>query len=216
MGAMALQNVACRFAPSRIQARRQAMGTTVNIVAHGGGRHQELSKLSKCTSVPTFYDSTINISELCCNFAATLNNDAMLKPCKISDYICEYDPVWACAMPEGCPPTDVMVAENHAFYRLALQASCCSEDDFRSYAERCPSRNWGDMLPLAVGLSILDDERKARKNLKLPMFRQFKGIIALNLQPHDGVVKQTGCHQSHYTWWRTQAFEISNLKMLPT
>lgn len=67
---------------------------------------------------------------------------------------------------------------------------------------------------MAVGLSIIDNETKARKNLKLPLFRHFRGIIALTLNPVDGVVKQTGVHLSHYTWWRTKAFQMSNLTML--
>jgi hypothetical protein len=70
------------------------------------------------------------------------------------------------------------------------------------------------MLPLAVGLSLIEGEAKARRNLKLPMFRQYQGIIALTLNPTDGVVRQTGAHRSHYTWWRTQTFQMSNLKML--
>lgn len=32
--------------------------------------------------------------------------------------------------------------------------------------------------------------------------------------PTDGVVKQTGAHRSHFTWWRTTTFNLSNLKML--
>ncbi len=55
---------------------------------------------------------------------------------------------------------------------------------------------------------------KARRNLKLPMFRQYRGIIALVLNPTDGVVRQTGAHRSHYTWWRTRQFQMSNLTML--
>lgn len=46
------------------------------------------------------------------------------------------------------------------------------------------------------------------------MFRQFRGIIALVLNPTDGVVRQTGAHRSHYTWWRTRKFQMSNLTML--
>lgn len=107
-----------------------------------------------------------------------------------------------------------MVPSEHPFYRLAQKADSYSEEDFRSYAEKDPERNWGEQLPLAVGLSVIDNEPKARKNLKLPMFRQFKGIIALVLHPTDGVVKQTGIHRSHYTWWRTKMFNVSNLKML--
>ena len=39
-------------------------------------------------------------------------------------------------------------------------------------------------------------------------------IIALVLNPTDGVVRQTGAHRSHYTWWRTRKFQMSNLTML--
>ena len=99
-------------------------------------------------------------------------------------------------------------------FRLAKQSDGYSADDFKSYAEADPQRNWGQMLPLAVGLSLIDNETKARRNLKLPMFRQFKGIISLALHPTDGVVRQTGVHRSHYTWWRTTSFQMSNLNML--
>ena len=117
-------------------------------------------------------------------------------------------------MPVGCPPEDVFVPSEHPFFRLASMIDSYTADDFKSYAETDPQRNWGEKLPLAVGLSLIDNEAKARKDLKLPMFRQFKGIIALTLNPDDGVVKQTGVHLSHYTWWRTKSFQMSNLTML--
>ena len=138
----------------------------------------------------------------------------MLKPYKISDYCEAYKPEWTCEMPAGCPPEDILVPSNHLFYRLASHANTYLEDDFKSYAEANPQRDWGERLPLAVGLSLIDKEAKARKNLKLPMFRHFMGIIALTLNPADGVVKQSGVHLSHYTWWRTKAFQMSNLTML--
>ena len=138
----------------------------------------------------------------------------MLTPYKIADYCKEYQPTWTCTMPDGCPPDDVLVPSEHSFFRLAKQADTYSEVDFQTYAEACPQRHWGEQLPLAVGLSLIDNEAKARRNLKLPMFRQYKGIIALMLNPADGVLKQTGVHRSHYTWWRTRQFQMSNLKML--
>ena len=138
----------------------------------------------------------------------------MLKPYKITDYINEFQPQWACPMPDGCPPKDVLTAHEHPFFRLAKQADTYSARDFMTYAELYPQRNWGAMLPLAVGLSLIEGEAKLRRSLKLPMFRQFRGVIALTLSPGDGVVKQTGAHRSHYTWWRTTAFQLSNLKML--
>ena len=138
----------------------------------------------------------------------------MLTPYKINEYCKEFKPEWVCAMPVGCPPEDVLVPSKHPFFRLASQRYSYTADDFKSYAEVYSQRNWGEKLPLAVGLSLIDNETKARKNLKLPMFRQFKGIIALTLNPSDGVVKQTGVHLSHYTWWRTKSFQMSNLTML--
>lgn len=138
----------------------------------------------------------------------------MLTPYKIADYIVEYSPEWACAMPKGCPPDDVLVATEHPFYRIAKRADKYSDEDFKSYAETDSQRKWGQMLPLAVGLSLIEGEMSARRKLKLPMFRHYNGIIALTLNPKDGVVKQTGIHRSHYTWWRTCSFQFSNLKML--
>ena len=138
----------------------------------------------------------------------------MLIPYKINVYCKEYKPDWACAMPAGCPPEDVLVPNGHPFFRLANHADIYTTDDFKSYAETNPQRNWGERLPLAVGLSLIDNEAKARKNLKLPFYRQYKGIISLTLNPVDGVVKQTGVHHSHYTWWRTKSFQMSNLTML--
>ena len=138
----------------------------------------------------------------------------MLTPYKINAYCEELKPEWTCEMPTGCLPEDVLVPSEHPFFRLAIQKDSYTAEDFKSYAEADPQRNWGEKLPLAVGLSLIDNVSKARKNLKLPMFRQFKGIIALTLNPSDGVVKQTGVHLSHYTWWRTKSFSMSNLTML--
>ena len=138
----------------------------------------------------------------------------MLKSYTLSEYCQEYKPEWTCEMPEGCPPDAIQVPFQHPFFRLAQKSDSYSAQDFLSYAEMYPNRPWGSMLPMAVGLSLIDNEAKARKNLKLPMFRNYHGIISLELNPQDGVVKQTGVHRSHYTWWRTKAFQISNIKML--
>lgn len=138
----------------------------------------------------------------------------MLTAQNIKDYLKQYDVIWAVTMPDGCPPEDVLVPTNHTFYRYAKFPDKCSPDDFKTYADLNPDKDWGEMLPLAVGLSIIDDESKAKRNLKLPFMRKFKGIILLTLNPLDGVVKQTGVHRSHYTWWRTQNFDMENLKML--
>lgn len=157
------------------------------------------------------HDSLLSLNRI---LASNNRYKTMLTPYKINAYCKEFKPEWACQMPVGCPPEDVFVPSEHPFFRLASMIDSYTADDFKSYAETDPQRNWGEKLPLAVGLSLIDNEAKARKDLKLPMFRQFKGIIALTLNPDDGVVKQTGVHLSHYTWWRTKSFRMSNLTML--
>lgn len=155
----------------------------------------------------------MRMSIFCCIFAPNFKKGGMLHPYKIADYCAEYKPEWTCEMPQGCPPEDVMVPEKHPFFRLAQEAEV-AERDFMSYAELDPQRHWGEMLPLAMGISLIDNETKARKNLKLPVFRQYKGIISLLLNPQDGVVKQTGIHASHYTWWRTKKFRMEDCKII--
>lgn len=91
----------------------------------------------------------------------------MLTPYKISEYYEQYQPEWTCPMPDGCPPSEVLVATEHPFFRLAKQADTYSNDDFKSYAETDPLRHWGTLLPLAVGLSLIEGEAKARRNLKM-------------------------------------------------
>lgn len=137
----------------------------------------------------------------------------MLEEIKIGAYLKQFPlTTWTCSMPEGCPPETILVAHEHPFFRLAQHKDSFNEVDFMSYAELNPTKDWGEMLPLAVGLSVIDSEAKARNNLRLPMFKRFQGIIALTLNPQDGVLKQTGVHNSHYTWWRTTSFTTSNAK----
>lgn len=138
----------------------------------------------------------------------------MLEQYKTSQYTKQYGINWTCEMPDGCPPEDILVAKEHSFFRLSHDVAKYDEKDFKSYKELNPNKDWGEQLPLAVGLSVIDNEAKARKNLKLPMFKQYKGVIKLILNPKDGVLKQTGVHLSHYTWWRTTLFNFTNLQML--
>ncbi|MBP9983908.1 MAG: hypothetical protein KBF13_02135 [Prevotella sp.] len=138
----------------------------------------------------------------------------MLAPQKINNYLEQYQVDWVITMPENCPPADIEVPHRHAFFRLTYDANSISEEDLKCYAELDSQKDWGDQLPLAVGLSVLNDEAKAHKNLKLPYMREKHGIAKAVLQPTDGVVKQTGKHLSHYTWWRTASFSIHNIQMI--
>ncbi len=138
----------------------------------------------------------------------------MLTPYSITQYIREYNPEWTFCIDTNYLPDDVLLPEQHQFFRLSKNAESCSEEDFMTNIDLYPEKVWGEKLPLAAGLSIINEEKKARKNLKLPVFKQYGGIISLELNSEDGVVKQTGVHNSHYTWWRTKKFDISIVKMV--
>lgn len=135
----------------------------------------------------------------------------MLVAKKIQDYYDEYNPTWCLEMPDNCPPENIEIPFSHIFYRLAINENTIVDDDWKTYSEMSPNKDWGEQLPLAKGLSLINNEAKAKRMLKLP---SFKGIIELNLNPHDGVVKQTGAHNSHYTWWNTVAFDKNGVKIL--
>lgn len=70
----------------------------------------------------------------------------MLTPYNINSYCEEFKPEWACTMPAECPPENVLVPCEHPFFRLANQADSYTADDFKSYAEADPQRNWGERL----------------------------------------------------------------------
>ena len=53
----------------------------------------------------------------------------MLTPYKINAYCEEFKPEWACTMPVGCPPEDVLVPSEHPFFRLASQTDSYTVDD---------------------------------------------------------------------------------------
>lgn len=55
----------------------------------------------------------------------------MLTPYKINAYCEEFKPEWACTMPVGCPPEDVLVPSEHPFFRLASQMDSYTADDFK-------------------------------------------------------------------------------------
>lgn len=76
----------------------------------------------------------------------------------------EFKPDWSCEMLAGCPPEDVLVPNEHLFYRMASQATTYTAEDFKSYADTDPQRDWDEKLPLAMGLSLIDSESKAKLN----------------------------------------------------
>ena len=61
-------------------------------------------------------------------------------------------------------------------------------------------------------ISLFSDEADVVRRLKLPKFRN-ANISEVILQPKDGVMKKT-FSDSHYSWWRSVDFDISQTKIV--
>ena len=65
---------------------------------------------------------------------------------------------------------------------------------------------------IVKSISLFSDRKEIEKRMKLPKFR--KGVIAeVRLEPKDGMIKKT-FGAAHYSWWRTNEFEVSQAKVL--
>ena len=136
----------------------------------------------------------------------------MLKPFKISEYKSKFSINWKLTMPNGCPPEDIEVPDEHKFVRLTHDINgTLTEDDLLTYSELYPDKDWGDKKFQSLGLSVNSTVEAAKRLLKLPYIRNnnLQGAAELCLVPTDGVVKQTG-KKTHYTWWQTTSYVISN------
>ena len=79
----------------------------------------------------------------------------MLVAKKLSEYIEEYNPTWSVDMPENCPPEDIEVPFSHLFYRMSANEDKVVDDDWKTYSEISPMKDWGAQLPLAKGLTFV-------------------------------------------------------------
>lgn len=138
----------------------------------------------------------------------------MLKQDTLENYQKSYDVEWATNLPEGCPPQNILVPLNAKMYRLTLEKDKVSEDDFKTYLEKFPEKNYsGSLKNMAAGLSLLSTNEPLEL-FNLPLMKNFNGVAELNLNPTDGVLQKTGKDDKHYTWWRTNQFDINSAKMI--
>ena len=103
----------------------------------------------------------------------------MLKEDKLSHYVETYNIEWADSLPENCPPEDVLIPEEEEFYRLLLNEDKIVEEDWKSYAELYPNRNYGPKIIFASGLSV-------NKNNNFSQLTRLPGMKRCNdkVKPH--------------------------------
>ena len=120
---------------------------------------------------------------------------------------------WFEELPEQCPPEDAKEC-NGIYYRIA-NGSPATSADFFSQKRLQPDKIFtGEGIDdcIVKSISLFSDRKEIEKRLKLPKFR--KGVIAeVRLEPKDGMIKKT-FGNAHYSWWRTNEFEVSQAKVL--
>ena len=119
---------------------------------------------------------------------------------------------WYEQLPELCPPVDAVPCEG-TYYRIA-KGNTASNGDFFSQRKLQPNKVFtglGVDECVARSISLFSDINDAIRRLKLPKFRNAQ-IAAVTLEPKDGVMKKT-FSDSHYSWWRSTNFEVSQAKI---
>ena len=138
----------------------------------------------------------------------------MLTDDNLTHYKTVYNVDWVGNLPENCPPEDILVPNNEVFYRLLLNKDHFVDNDWKTYIELYPNKKYiGENFILAHGLSILHDGN-FNKLKKLPQLKKFNGIAKIRLNPIEGVIKKSCSSTSHYTWWRTTAFNINSAEII--
>ncbi len=65
---------------------------------------------------------------------------------------------------------------------------------------------------VARAISLFSEKDEAEKRLKLPKFRRAT-LALVKLEAKDGMIKKT-FGPSHYSWWRTIYFDVSQAKVV--
>jgi hypothetical protein len=119
---------------------------------------------------------------------------------------------WYEQLPELCPPVDAVPCEG-TYYRIA-KGNPANDGDFFSQRKLQPNKVFtglGVDECIARSISLFSDINDATRRLKLPKFRNAQ-IAGVTLEPKDGVMKKT-FSDSHYSWWRSTNFEVSQAKI---
>ena len=121
---------------------------------------------------------------------------------------------WKEELPESCPPKEATQPNGKVVYRLSNSGTSI-EDEYQSQRKICPTCVFkGVSECLSRSLSVYDDLNKCKQLQKLPRFKnRWKGILELKLSINDGMIQQT-FKANHYSWWRTQEFDISQVNTI--
>lgn len=120
---------------------------------------------------------------------------------------------WYEQLPPQCPPLDAVPCVG-TYYRIA-KGNPATDNDFFSQRKLQPNKVFSGLGVdecIARFISLFSEVNDATRRLKLPKFRS-ANVVEITLQPKDGVIKKT-FSDSHYSWWRSTDFEVSQAKTI--
>ncbi|MCQ2250385.1 MAG: hypothetical protein MJZ66_04675 [Bacteroidales bacterium] len=118
---------------------------------------------------------------------------------------------WFENLPLQCPPSDAVACDGN-FYRIA-NGNPAESEDFFSQRKMNPNKEFkGVDECIARAISVFLDKSDAERIMKLPKFKNAT-LALVFLFPKDGVIKKT-FKNSHYSWWRSNDFNVEQAKII--
>lgn len=115
---------------------------------------------------------------------------------------------WYETLPDQCPPGEAMTPNGFVCYRLCESKSAVDKD-FLSHRHLFPHKTFYVPECRARSISVYKDQSDLDKVLMLPAHKA-KTIVRVTLNPQDGATMKTGkTDDSHYSWWRSNSFDMS-------
>ncbi|NOT13968.1 MAG: hypothetical protein HOP21_00040 [Methylotenera sp.] len=121
---------------------------------------------------------------------------------------------WPSHFPTNCPPLDQSAYEG--FIYRHIQGDTPTTEDFISWAQKSPKKDFKEMQCQACGLSVFIDETASLNiGARVPALRG-KKVAKYHFQKSDGVLKhtQSNNNEHHHTWWVDEFFTDIHLKFI--
>ena len=110
---------------------------------------------------------------------------------------------WPEHYPDSCPPNTAKHASGNVYRFIEKEHQSPQDEDFKSWKELHPERDYEEKECQACGLSIYTSLDEARRVAKLvPRLRKMK-IAEAVLKKDSGKMENTPSNVSkdHFTWW---------------
>ena len=118
---------------------------------------------------------------------------------------------WVEKLSSECPPKKAYPPSG-VFFRLVNMP--IKEKDFLSHRALFPDKRFNVDECISHSLSVFNSMVAAIQIKQLIPALRNKSIAELPLTRKDGAILHTGANPHHYSWWRSTAFDLTNIKII--